>query len=290
MFLIWFSKLGFLEFGQLKTKKQRGNPTEMQNGTQQIPIPDSWKATTILSNSLVAHLSRVSYCTPYTHLREPLRPHLSNFLARDRVHLAARGAGHLPAAGRSQQELSPPASTAAAASFTTSSGAWAPRKLWPAGTDGTGGSSGREMHLLNKRRPRRPQGSKARAPVPSALRLQEAVAAPGPARDWGKRRPQLALLQPRRPGQHCHLPVTQTLGEKEQPPRGGGGGGRQNPGWSLAHSARAPAGRHRGRARTHTQSRSNFICGPAWPASPPPQSSLPSRQPEPGGCLIDGSS
>lgn len=51
-------------------------------------------------------------------------------------------------------------------------------------------------------------------------------------------RPQrsLELLQPRRPGQHCHVPVTQTK-EKEQPARGGG---QQNPGWNQAGSARAP--------------------------------------------------
>lgn len=52
-------------------------------------------------------------------------------------------------------------------------------------------------------------------------------------------RPQrsLELLQPRRPGQHCHVPVTQT-GEKEPPERDGG---QQNPGWNEAGSARAQA-------------------------------------------------
>lgn len=51
---------------------------------------------------------------PYTHLREPLRPHLSNFLAGDPRTLAARGAGHLPAACR-RQELSPQASSSSSA-------------------------------------------------------------------------------------------------------------------------------------------------------------------------------
>lgn len=39
-------------------------------------------------------------------------------------------------------------------------------KLRPAGRGGAGRGSGREMHLLNKRRPWRPQGSAARAHVP----------------------------------------------------------------------------------------------------------------------------
>lgn len=56
--------------------------------------------------------------------------------------------------------------------------------------------------------------------------------APGP-------RPQrsLELLQPQRPGQHCHVPVTQTR-EKEPPERDGG---QQNPGWNEVGSARTQA-------------------------------------------------
>lgn len=52
-------------------------------------------------------------------------------------------------------------------------------------------------------------------------------------------RPQrsLELLQPRRPGQHCHVPVTLTR-EKEPPERDGG---QQNPGWNKAGSARSQA-------------------------------------------------
>ncbi|XP_038388010.1 60S ribosomal protein L31-like [Canis lupus familiaris] len=61
----------------------------------------------------------------------------------------------------------------------------------------------------------------------------------------------LALLQPGQPGQHCHMPVTQTPGEKEQPPHdsgggGGGGGDRKNPGWSSDCSARTLACLHHG--------------------------------------------
>lgn len=42
---------------------------------------------------------------------------------------------------------------------------------------------------------------------------------------------QLTLFGPVQPSQHRHMPVTQTQGEKEQPPCNGG---RQNPGWTHA--------------------------------------------------------
>lgn len=117
------------------------------------------------------------------------------------------------------------------------------------------------MHLLNKRRPKRPQGCAARAHVPTAGRLGEAAAR---ARQRLRDAATARARAPSAPaaGRHCHMPVTQTPGEKEQPPRVGGW---QNPGWSPAHSARALACRHRGRARTHKAAALFFFL--AWPAS-----------------------
>lgn len=81
--------------------------------------------------------------------------------------------------------------------------------------------------------------------------------APGP-------RPQrsLELLQPQRPGQHCHVPVTQTR-EKELPERDGG---QQNPGWNEAGSARAQAATME-LAHTHNACRNCSL--PRHPQVPP---------------------
>lgn len=75
---------------------------------------------------------------------------------------------------------------------------------------------------------------------PPAARVGRGCYRHGPStRDAPGPRPQrsLELLQPQRPGQHCHVPVTQTR-EKEPPERDGG---QQNPGWNKAGSARAQA-------------------------------------------------
>lgn len=159
------------------------------------------------------------------------------------------------------------------------------RKLRPAGRGGAGGGSGREMHLLNKRRPWRtpregagpcrseaPGGGGRAEPRP---RLGDAAAL------------RLALLQLRRPGQHCHMPEIQTPGEKEQPPRGAGG--RQNPGWSPARSWRALARHQRGRARAH---KAAAILSPSQLGQPlisPILPLLPTAGTE-RGRVIDGSS
>lgn len=150
------------------------------------------------------------------------------------------------------------------------------RKLRPAGRGGAGKGSGREMHLLNKRRPRQPQGRAGQGSLgscPRVLRLRE-VAAQRPARGW-EMRPllRLALLQPGCPGQHCHMPVTQTPVEKEQPPHGGGGGSQKNPGWSRDCSMHTLACSHHGggaRAR-----HCNFISFLALPATALPKSPSP---------------
>lgn len=87
---------------------------------------------------------------------------------------------------------------------------------------------GGEVHLQTKggRAPAARVGPGCHRRRPSA----EDALGPRPQRS-------LELLQPRRPGQHCHVPATQTR-EKEPPERDGG---QQNPGWNEAGSARAQA-------------------------------------------------
>lgn len=87
----------------------------------------------------------------------------------------------------------------------------------------------------------------------------------------------------RLPAQHCHMPETQTPGEKEQPPRGGGG--RQNLGWSRARSWPPPP-----RARAHTKPLQRYLLPSPLGQPPVSPSSLPCRQPELRGRVIDGSS
>lgn len=72
------------------------------------------------------------------------------------------------------------------------------------------------------------------------------LVAPGGGGRAGPRPRQGDAAALRLPAQHCHMPETQTPGEKEQPPRGGGG--RQNLGWSRARSWPPPP-----RARAHTK-------------------------------------
>lgn len=67
---------------------------------------------------------------------------------------------------------------------------------------------------------------------------QAAAAGPRLGMHWAHRHSARSnSFSPSGPGQHCHVPVTQTK-EKEQPARGGG---QQNPGWNKAGSTRAQA-------------------------------------------------
>jgi hypothetical protein len=218
-----------------------GIPTKMQgdNNKYQLVLGKPSSSLTFQVTILWAdkHWTR----TP----ENPHAQHLSNFLARD------------PRPPRSTRPL-------ATCLWPVSSRSWARRPGGPPGQSpsnsrptGRGGVRWRGPGtrawtvLANKRRPGRPRGSAARRRV-------QRSAAPGGGGHTGAppatggcsalahssypalgHHTQLAPSA-RQPGQNCHMPVTQTRGEKEQPPRdSGGSGGLQNPGWSLARSARA---------------------------------------------------
>lgn len=133
----------------------------------------------------------------------------------------------------SPRPASPPSQLKAAGHFparrgkASSWGRWVPQTRG----QGLGGRSraglGGELHLQTK-------GGRAPAvwvgPGCSSRPSAGNALGPPPQRS-------LELLRPQRPGQHCHVPVTQTK-EKEQPARGGG---QQNPGWNKAGSTRAQA-------------------------------------------------
>ena len=145
------------------------SPTELPWDTT-IPIPDSWKATAIPGNTRAVPLSGVitHWGNPQSSVhppREPLRPQLSNFQAQDPRSPRSQRGRPLPCGG-SQPELS---SRASSPLLLLVLRCRAPSQTPTGGTDG---GSGREMHLLNKRRPGRPQGSRARAQVPAARRLR----------------------------------------------------------------------------------------------------------------------
>lgn len=115
----------------------------------------------------------------------------------------------------------------------SSSSSWGAGSRKPQGESQAGGARrpaglGGELHLQTKGG----RAPAARVGPGCYKRRPSAGDALGP-------RPQrsLELLEPRRPGQHRHVPVTQTR-EKEPPERDGG---QQNPGWNEAGSARAQA-------------------------------------------------
>lgn len=171
---------------------------------------------------------------PHTHLRDPLRPRAINFLAPDPHPLHSTRRRPLACGGSA-------AGTELAGLVLLQQGPQTQALGQGRGRRG----SGREMHLLNKRRPGR-CSVRVQVPAEEARRLQEAVAARGPARGWGMRPHSgsrlntATCLRPRRQERKSSLPAAAAAGK------------------TWAGAGPVPGRRRRGRART--QSRCNVIC------------------------------